>query len=304
MVPEKGGDFLQWLRGFYFTAKEGSISKASAIMGRGQPTITQQIKSLESDLDVQLFVRTKKRMVLTEEGQKVLHGAIAIFEDLIALQASVSPNSDELTGQIKIVGTHAVLMNFLPRFVLSFKQKFPKPFFRLDSGSLEYILNSVENADADMGIACIDQAPERMSAEPIFQTRPLLVSSMNKKEFMIKKPTLAKIAKLPFISFQTGSSISTFVRNHFAKKGLHLNVVLELNHFEHVKKYVELGFGVSIMDEYTLHDQDYDRLRIQEVPELEEDSKRIYKLITRQNGYLTPAARAFQELLRKPTGIF
>ncbi|MBW1913143.1 MAG: LysR family transcriptional regulator, partial [Deltaproteobacteria bacterium] len=49
MIEEMGGDFLQWLRGFYYVAKRGSMTLAALEMGRNQPTISHQIKCLENE---------------------------------------------------------------------------------------------------------------------------------------------------------------------------------------------------------------------------------------------------------------
>ena len=50
MIKETSGDFLQRLRGFYYVAEQGSMTDATVMMGRVQPTITHQIKSLEKEL--------------------------------------------------------------------------------------------------------------------------------------------------------------------------------------------------------------------------------------------------------------
>ena len=57
MIKEMGGDYLQWLRGFYQVAKTGSFSMAGREIGRNQPTISHQIKCLEKEYGVTLFDR-------------------------------------------------------------------------------------------------------------------------------------------------------------------------------------------------------------------------------------------------------
>ena len=82
MIDEMPGDFLQWLRGFYYVAKQGSVTNAAGIMGRQQPTISRQIKCIEKELGVTLFDRSSGKMELTPEGKIVLEKAISIFEDI------------------------------------------------------------------------------------------------------------------------------------------------------------------------------------------------------------------------------
>ena len=69
MIEEIEGDLLQWLRGFYAVAEQGSVTQATDLMGREQPTITRHIKCLEKQLGVMLFDRSTGTMKLTAEGK-------------------------------------------------------------------------------------------------------------------------------------------------------------------------------------------------------------------------------------------
>ena len=60
MIEELNGDFLQWLRGFYYVAQTGSIRRAAQMMNRNPSTISYQLRSLEEELNTVLFDRYKK----------------------------------------------------------------------------------------------------------------------------------------------------------------------------------------------------------------------------------------------------
>ena len=72
MIPELNGDFLQWLRGFYYVAKTGSVRRAAELMHRNPSTISYQLRSLETELNTVLFDRYKKSLQITPEGKKLL----------------------------------------------------------------------------------------------------------------------------------------------------------------------------------------------------------------------------------------
>jgi DNA-binding transcriptional LysR family regulator len=72
---------------------------------------------------------------------------------------------------------------------------------------------------------------------------------------------------------------------------LKLKVVLVLNNFDIVKKYVQLGMGVSILDDFTLTKRDYEHLDIFALDKFFE--KRHYGMIMRKTKYLSPTVRAF-----------
>ena len=65
---------------FYIIAKEGSISKATQKLSLAQPTLSAQLKQFESFLNVKLFIRENRKLILTEEGHRVLEYAKMIFD--------------------------------------------------------------------------------------------------------------------------------------------------------------------------------------------------------------------------------
>ena len=74
MIEELNGDFLQWLRGFYYVSQTGSIRRAAQMMNRNPSTISYQIRSLEEELNTVLFDRYKKSLRITPEGKNFLNG--------------------------------------------------------------------------------------------------------------------------------------------------------------------------------------------------------------------------------------
>lgn len=114
MIKEIEGDLLQWLRGFYAVAEQGSVTQATDLMRREQPTITRQIKCLEKQLGVMLFDRSTGTMKLTAEG-KILHAkVISLFDTLQEIQDEFKKELREYQGRIVIAATHAIINYFLP----------------------------------------------------------------------------------------------------------------------------------------------------------------------------------------------
>ena len=292
MIPEINGDFLQWLRGFYYTAQEGSVSAAALIMGRSQSTVSHQIMSLQRELGVQLFERIAGRMCLTEEGERLHQQAVVIFESVQAMREDIASTGRVLTGRVSIATTHAVLLYFLAEHVVHFRRDHPGVDINLDGGGVDHILTRVRSATADLGIACLSEVPEGLVFEPLFRTMPMLISPLNDPWELGRSLTIEKIATCPFISFPESSTIAQTVNARFVQAGLSLNRIQVLNHFELVKRYVELGLGVAILDDYALEGGDEDRLFILPLGDI--FKKRTYGIITRHRGYLSPAVRAFR----------
>ena len=74
MIEELNGDFLQWLRGFYYVSQTGSIRRAAQMMNRNPSTISYQIRSLEEELNTVLFDRYRKASGSLQRVKNFLNG--------------------------------------------------------------------------------------------------------------------------------------------------------------------------------------------------------------------------------------
>jgi len=140
MIEEMPGDLLQWLRGFYFVARAGSITGATTLMGREQPTITRQIKCLERDLSVTLFDRSSGKMMLTPEGTLLLSRAISLFEDIEEIRNLFKKSQPEYQGKIVLATSHSIIESFLPKYIIQFKNAHPNIKFHLIGGGISNCL--------------------------------------------------------------------------------------------------------------------------------------------------------------------
>ena len=291
MIKEMGGDYLQWLRGFYQVAKTGSFSMAGREIGRNQPTISHQIKCLENEYGVTLFDRSRERMELTPEGKILFEKAISIFEIVKSMQGEIDKAHQQLAGRITIVATHAVILSFLPPYIVDFQKKHPQVMFDVHGGGVKTILERVESADADFGFLNLKSVPNGLMYHNLFETKLMLITPRNGPFSKTQQPTLEQISQQPFIFFPYSSTIHSYIENIFMGMDLKLKVVMVLNNFDIVKKYVRLGMGVSILDGFTLTKRDYEQLVIFALDRFFE--KRHYGMVMRKTKYLSPTVRAF-----------
>lgn len=291
MIEEVTGDFLQWLRGFYFVAMRKSVTQAGLDMRRNQPTVTHQIKCLESQFGATLFDRSSGKMELTPEGSLFLEKAISLFEIMKEMKSDLRQDRLEYKGRIIVATTHAVTRFFLPSYVANFTSTHPNVSFDMQGGGLEMILGKVESAEADFGIACVDTIPKTIVYHDLFETELKLIAPKNNIFFSRKSPNLKQISKAPFICFPHSSTITPFIEKRFSEEQLQLKATLILNDFDTVKTYVGLGLGVSILDSFTILKEDEGNLDI--FPLRMFYTKRRYGLLLRKRKYLSPAARAF-----------
>jgi len=296
MIREIQGDFLQWLRGFFYVAKMRSITLATSEMNRNQPTISHQIKALENEFNTTLFDRSGGRMELTPEGEVLLEKTISLFEIIKEMRNEVSENRLQSKGDVKIVSSHAIIDYFLPTYIIDFRKRYPGVHFEIEGGGSRTILEKVESSEADFGIASLEVIPENMTYYDLFDTSLKLITPRGNPFSFGKKLTLKKIAEAPFIFFPRSSTITPLILKTFSEKGLSLNVMMILNNFEIVKRYVSLGVGVSILDDYTIEDKDREQLDVYPLDPFFE--KRKYVILLRKRKYLSPPVKAFLKAIK------
>ena len=291
MIEEISGDFFQWLRGFYFVAQRGSVTQGAMEMGRNQPTVSHQIKCLEEAFGMTLFDRSGGKMELTPEGEVFLQKTISVFEIIKEMKSLIGGDDLAIQGKVVIATTHAIIHYFLPALIGDFSKEHPGVRFEMEGGGLDLILAKLESAEADFGIANLEKTPEGLLSYDLFETELKLITPKQNSFKIGSKPALQKIAEAPFICFPGSSTITSLIKKRFEKEGLALNEIMVLNNYDSVKKYVALGQGLAILDDYAVSKEDEESLNV--LPLDRFFQKRTYRLIVRKRKYLPPAAKAF-----------
>jgi len=296
MIEQMSGDFLQWIRGFYFVAESGSVTKAAGAMGREQPTVTHQIKCLEKEFGVTLFDRSSGTMKLTAEGRVLLEKAISLFEVIRGMKSEFRRERMEYEGNIVIAASYTVIDAFLPAYVEKFRSSHPLVRFHMQGGFLEAVLEKVESAEADFGIAYMETVPDNMVSHVLFETGMKLIAPKNNRFFNSNAPTLRQIAQVPLILFSRAGSMETFVAKRFNEAHLNPDIVVTHNNFVSIKRYVMQGIGAALVSGYAITEEDEKILDIYSMDRY--FPKRRYAILLRKKKYLPLAVRAFLRTIK------
>lgn len=112
-------DKLDWslIRAFLAVADTGSLSAAARQLGTSQPTLGRQIKTLEADLNADLFHRQPRGLVLTETGAKLMEPARAMAEAMQRLTMTAAGQQSDMTGTVRITASIVMSANYLPAII-------------------------------------------------------------------------------------------------------------------------------------------------------------------------------------------
>jgi len=241
---------LQQLRYLVEVARRGlNVSEAAQALHTSQPGISKQVRALEDELGVEVFVRQGKRLAaLTEPGKVVIEIAERVLAEAANLKRAGAEFADEKLGTLTIATTHTQARYALPRAVAAFKRRYPGVRLLIHQGNPTQICEQVLAGEADLAIAteAIAERPELVSL-PCYQWNRCVVVPPRHPLLKAKPLTLEALAAHPIVTYDFAFANRSLVQRAFEARDLAPNVVLTALDADVIKTYVELGLGVGIM---------------------------------------------------------
>jgi LysR family cys regulon transcriptional activator len=241
---------LQQLRYLCEVANQGlNLSKAAEILHTSQPGISKQIRLLENELGVDIFVRNGKRVVeTTPPGRAILEIAERMLRDAKNLKQVGQEFANEASGSLTIATTHTQARYALPSAIQPFTARYPKVRLVLRQGNPTQIAELVTSGVADIAIAteAIELFSELVML-PCYQWNRCVIVPARHPLLKLKELTLEAIAEHPIITYDFAFTGRSKINQAFDAKGLVPNVVLTAIDADVIKTYVELGLGIGIL---------------------------------------------------------
>lgn len=232
---------------FYVVANHCNITKASEELNISQPAISKLIKNLEEQLGGQLFVRTKRGVVLTEEGKEFynyikqaieyINNAENKFTDLINLE----------TGCIKIGISTTLTKEFLLPYLEEFNQMYPKIDIKIITNITSDLISKLKNGLIDMVILNLNDKNYGNDIEFIKckKINDCFVVSNKYKDIVGKEISLKELNKYPLILQAKGSNTREFLDNVARENGVVLKPSIELTSYSLVVDFAKIGLGIG-----------------------------------------------------------
>ena len=288
---------FQQLRGFCYAASSGSISQAARRMCLSQPAVSQQIQGLESELATTLFSRRGSKIRLTHEGELLFQMARPLIEELESLDDKFRRRRSEVDeGHIEVAAGTSTILYFLPQYVDVFRRAYPKIELRLQNVTGIEGLERLRTGLVDFAVGPLMTVPADIEFHPIVSYDPIVITCLGHPLAQQKKLTLAAISRYPLILPPRNLSTSPMVDATFKQHGLSYQVAMEVGGWEGIKKYVELGLGISIIIAIGITGQE----RLEVIPAAQFFPRRTYGVVLLKGRILSPQARRLVSLLLGP----
>lgn len=232
---------------FYVVANHANITKASEELNISQPAISKSIKNLEEQLGGNLFVRTKRGVILTSEGKEFynyikqaieyINNAENKFTDLINLE----------TGCIKIGISTTLTKEFLLPYLEEFHSLYPKIDIQIITNLTSELLPKLKNGLIDLVILNLNDRNYGNDIE-IIKCRKIndcFIVNNKYKELVNKEISIKDLNNYPLILQANGSNTRKFIDNFARRYNVVLKPNIELASYSLVIQFTKIGFGIG-----------------------------------------------------------
>ncbi|MFT4045212.1 MAG: HTH-type transcriptional regulator CysB [Solimonas sp.] len=241
---------LRQLHYIHEVAQRGlNVTAASEALFTSQPGVSKQIRMLEDELGVDIFVRNGKHLSeITPAGQRILDCTQRLLGEVENIKRVAEDFHDADRGDLSIATTHTQARYALPPVIHPFRQRYPRVSLHLHQGSPPQIAKMAAEGQADFAIAT--------EAMHHFETLVMLPCYHWNRSVLVRpdhplagksKLTLQDIAAHPIITYTFGFTGRSKLDQAFAARGLRPDVVLTAVDADVIKTYVRLGLGVGII---------------------------------------------------------
>ncbi|EOO28058.1 hypothetical protein ICM_02298 [Bacillus cereus BAG1X2-3] len=286
---------IRVLRYFISVANEESISAAAKQLHLSQPTLSRQLKDLETELDTALFIRGNRKISLTEQGKYLLKQAKEIVALADKTEANLKDSKEIISGEVYIGGGETEAMHLIAKTLKELRTDYPGIRFHLYSGNADDIKSKLDSGLLDFGIVIepTDKQKYEYVQLPAKDTWGVLMckdSPLADKQFI----SPVDLIDTPlFISRQT--TVSNELAGWFGQNIENLNVVATYNLLYNAALMVEEGIGYALCLDKLINTSGNSKICFRPLhPNLEANLNIIWK----KNQVFSNAANAFLNQLR------
>ena len=285
---------LKQIRAFCQVVRSGSVTVAAQKLFLSQPSVTLQIQALERELKTTLFERRGPTMRLTPDGEALYALAEPLVQGVDGLHANFEAQHGRLeSGELNIGAGESTILYILPEVVSRFTKAYPGIHLRLHNETGRDGLKMLKSDEIDFAVGSMLDVPDDITYQPLVTFDPVLIVPIGHPLAKKKKVTLEDISQFGLILPPRHLSTWGVVKYVFQQHKLSFKVTLEAGGWEVIKKYVELGMGISIVTDICLTGNE----KLVSIPLADYFPQRGYGLVLRKGKFMSPQANRFVELL-------
>ena len=241
---------LRNLNTFIQVAESGSFTRASKKLGYSQPTISVQIKQLESELGIKLFDRIGRTVQLTYKGRDVLVHAQRICHMCQEMMLETSRET-ELQGTIRLAMADSLCPLLVGSGFPSLREYYPNLSIKVTSAGTEELFRLLDHNEVDV-VCTLDNHFYDTNYVIANEERVGLhfVASSDNPLAGMESVSITELLAQPFLLTEKGMSYRRLLDERLAQDSLEIQPILEIGHADIICQLVEKNIGLSFLPDY------------------------------------------------------
>ena len=235
------------LHAFLQVAATGSFSLAADQLLLTQPAVSKRIAALESDLDVRLFERLGRRVLLTEAGRALLPKAQHIVREMQESRRLIADLQTEIGGILQVATSHHIGLHRLPGILKTYSTRYPQVTLDLQFTDSEAGCQAVIAGKAELAVVTLPQiVPAQLAVTPVWDD-PLEAMVCASHPVLTAPDIVSAVLALPLIVPEKTTETRQMIERHFVDAGYLLHIGIETNYLETIRMLVAVGLGWSVL---------------------------------------------------------
>lgn len=240
---------LRQLEVFTEVLKSGSTTQASVSLALSQSAVSAALSELERQLNVSLFARVGKRLVINEYGRLLSPHALILLEKAQEIERLFSHDN----AALRIAASSTIGNYMLPAMIAGYRKDFPKIPFELNIGNSQDVVGMVADFRVDLGLIEGPCHIPELVTQPWLKDELVVFSSPEHP--LVQQPlTLSALASAPWILRERGSGTREVLEHQLLAHLPNFQLAMELGNSEAIKHAVRHGIGISCLSRRVIED--------------------------------------------------
>ncbi|WP_249315419.1 LysR family transcriptional regulator [Bacillus sp. FJAT-49711] len=236
---------------FMEVARTGSFTEAAENLYITQPALSRIIKSLEEELGTPLFVRSRKKIILTDAGHVLNKHAHIIVKQVDLLKTELGNLLTPKKGRIRIGLPTITNSFFFSELLASFHTEYPDVTFQLEEDGSKLIEEKIIDNRLDLGVIVLPEDHSQLDYYSFINENLKLVVPLSHSLVKKEEVTLEALKKEKFIMFNQEFELRNLILSACRETGFQPNIISETSQLDFIEEMVASNLGITLLPEST-----------------------------------------------------
>ena len=247
---------LELYKVFYYVAKNESVSRAANELSISQPAISKSIKTLEDQINTNLFIRKRDGVELTEAGETIYKKIKEAMDLISSAENDLEVLTSMESGVINIGASKTILHEFLMPYIKSFHNQYPKISIRIFTDKTSDLIRKSKMGLIDVIFTNLPyNLPREFEIFKLMDLHDCLVANDSFSEYKNKKLQKKDLENLPLLILTKGATTRIRFDDFCFENGIKINPTMEFGSNTLIKEFTEAGFGIGLLTEEHVKDE-------------------------------------------------